>query len=589
MSTTRNIPNYAASYLKRFANQAIPESQLEVRYRFIEAVERLFSEHSNVADLWEHLGYNLDSYTDISRRRPGHLLFWSDGSSEGLGIVLNDTDKLLQLDPAASGTLPILDVADNTFLGGLDVGVLAGEAAENDAFPIIPYKTGKTHGRKRISADPNTGRLSGLLIFNGLGTMSNTDLDLYVKNFAMNVDAFWSQQTVPSTGAPVTVFSSNNSLNPFVDDPNNGNPLPLNSGNFQQFIIDQEANGGLNECIFAVQDQNLNLRLQPQDLATLRNKFPTTIIEVGNTSPKEYAPFEVSYVDIKEGYGFMKETNNAAEAAHEFGHLCGLQDRYLECIEYPKPDDSNYNVRNIASLLSNFSLDTNGQTFENHLAQVGIPSTVNAVFVPRRANVPIVTWPRQMELEPDYDYQTNLYSRPQPGAMSSITDYQLQTVFSNRIDNQHVRIDFWIDDVEFQNIDGIHIDYRGVDVYNVDLRDDPVELECYNAWLNGMIINQIPGQLNITFITQKQWLKIYKGGGGKYRYMNKEYSYQSNTLVRIRFPQRSSSGRSLYCDFKQWKLERADLQTNRKDPFASQPYLPLWAARILIHNNWHSE
>jgi hypothetical protein len=174
MSTTLNIPNYAATYLKRFANQSIPASQTEVRYRFIEAVERLFSGQSNVADLWEHLGYNLDSYTDISRRRPGHLLFWSDGSSEGLGVVLNDTDKMLQLDPAASGTLPTLNVAGRVYLGGLDVGGFAmsplvikcskiAEAAEawhiNIRLPLLSLYTS-------LLADPANTPASNLVVLN---------------------------------------------------------------------------------------------------------------------------------------------------------------------------------------------------------------------------------------------------------------------------------------------------------------------------------------------------------------------------------------------------------------------------------------
>ncbi len=586
MSTTLNIPNYAASYLKRFANQAIPASQLEVRYRFIEAVERLFSGVEDVDSLWASLAQNLDTYTDVSRRRPGHLLFWNDGNTEGLGIVLNDTDKLLHLDPAASGTLSTLNVAGRVYLGGVDVKVLADNTGADAPLPIIPYKTGKTHGRKRISADPNTGQLSGLLIFNQLGTTSNFDINSYVIDFATNVHDFWSTQVVPSTGVPVKVYSPTTSLNPFVSDPN-VNPYLLNRNNVDQFIADIEAAGGLNECIFAVQDQNINLSLRPQDLTKLSNRFPATFIDVGDTSPKKNAPYRVSFVDITEGYGFMNVGNNAAEAAHEFGHLCGLQDRYLECIEYPKLSGLEFNATGEARLLSNYSLDSNGSSFENQLPITSPPNTINPIFEPHRSNVPIVTWPKQMELEPDYDYQTNLYSSPLPGATTDLTTYQLETVFSDRIDNQHVRIDFWINDVELNYLDGIHIDYRGADIYNQDQVDTDVELECYDAWKNGIIRNQIPGQTKIDFVNRKHWLKIYKGGSGKYKYMNKKYD--SYTSLKVFFPQQSSSGRSLYCDLKEWKLDEADFKPGNKNPFASKAYLPLWAARIFIHTNWHSE
>jgi hypothetical protein len=133
MPTTLSIPQYTSLYLTRFANKSIPIAQQVFRDEFIQAVEQHIGVHGSVSELWSAVQSNFSTaYTDISNRRAGHLLFWSDGTGEGVGIVLPDTSKMRVLDPTATTVLPTVGVAGKSFLGGVDMGEIV---EENNAKP----------------------------------------------------------------------------------------------------------------------------------------------------------------------------------------------------------------------------------------------------------------------------------------------------------------------------------------------------------------------------------------------------------------------------------------------------------------------
>jgi RHS repeat-associated protein len=102
-----------------------------------------------------------------------------------------------------------------------------------------------------------------------------------------------------------------------------------------------------------------------------------------------------SFIEGNWGYMFFKSTNNASEAAHEFGHLFGLSDRYHEILEYDNAS--------------------------------------NDAFDPNKRNT-VAMSESMFRQEKDFDSSTNLFS----GGESTLTEKQLKIVFNRfRLERQY--------------------------------------------------------------------------------------------------------------------------------------------------------
>jgi RHS repeat-associated protein len=192
-------------------------------------------------------------------------------------------------------------------------------------------------------ADPKTGKITGNVYFklddDMITDKSGDDAELlsnYITAFKENVNNVWNSLTLAD-----------------------GTPVDVTGVNFLPFIE------GTTE------------------LET--NDFLLTVGNRGSSNPDTI--HGRSYIDFDRKTGYMYHNKNAEEAAHEFGHIMGLSDRYANVMQYDPY------VKDIGYTLS------------------------DAGFVPL-----------VLKGEKDYNPLTNLMS----GAGTSLTQKQLSIVFNNR-------------------------------------------------------------------------------------------------------------------------------------------------------------
>jgi hypothetical protein len=280
-----------------------------------------------------------------------------------------------------------------------------------DWYPLaatsVPWFDDRRCFPKVIQGNPATRQLTGIIIFTADSdfTPSNTypTLQAYCDAFRAAVLAHWQnnfgirvcnsgQQSTPinfdtfvSTDLNQVFFTIDNPTDPFLTRLQN--------------TIDNT-----NPCI----DNNLVGRIA---YITVGSGASNPINPVSNIQ----TPLDAINAALVTGYMELSD-NIASTAPHEFGHLCGLADRYVECCSFDSTDITN--------------------AFVNALPTQNNPNPVdNATHRNKRTTLPIALLRKNGSmLEPTYNYRTNIMSNPQASANCSLSSQQRNIVLSQDSD-----------------------------------------------------------------------------------------------------------------------------------------------------------
>lgn len=461
MSIT-NINTFSINYLKQFSASHFLTGQQAQRQQFDAAAAGLFSGSTLAETLSNGLADGrITVPTSVSELKSGNIIFWEDNDNETqVGVVLPDLARALHLNPATTDY-------ESVSLNGLNLKgrvVVQGWISENAPDIINPAVTMNydisVNPYRAIRGNVQTGQLTGIIIImedTGVTWSGGSSLTAYANAFRQNIVNYWEQQTTPTeTGAVPNSLRVNTA---------GVQPIASKADFLGRFASPNS--GLLSEVDFFVYTDTAN-PLSPSDIANTFYSDRIALITVGNGG----AGTTIS--GITRGVvttGYMMLSSNAGEAAHEFGHLCGLADRYAEAVLYD--DAFRLSQQNTFDFINPIRVSQSG--LQRGLADAFIPTrtdlnqavpsvpsnnianlamiTAGAVFAnyrrPERVTIPIIIQ------EPDYDYRTNIMSKSEASVGSTLSNFQLSVVFNNIGEITPFRVDLYIPRSDLNLFDGI--------------------------------------------------------------------------------------------------------------------------------------
>jgi hypothetical protein len=539
MSASLNSNQFAVNYLKEFSASQFLAGQQAQRQLFDAAAAGLFSGSTLAETLSNGLADGrITAPTSVSELKSGNIIFWEDNNNETqVGIVLPDLARALHLNPAVtdyeSVSLNGLNLKGRVVVQGWIGSEVVNSPSVSVNHPVsIPYNpiTTKNYPRpirgatlqERLSGFMPTNALSGVLIF-------ETDTDF---NYTGGINAYANFYM----NSVVSIWQS--FLSP------DGSNILLNSNPIIQNLTQVDFNNlEIDTVHFFVNDTGTSLPNLLNSNAPIPNLIMNYLtsnvtrlaqVIVGNGANSS---MPISHVGRSSAitYCYMFQNDGAEVQAHEFGHICGLADRYVNVLDVPL--NNNLTTGNIVVPinLTQVGQPTIGPNIllPNALLQFDVELFPNTVAISRRTSYPIIYLN-----EPSYDYLTNLMSV----SGNTISDTQIAVIFNPDIfefEAPPFRVNLFVMNNEVSICDGVEFVYANNNT-NV------VSFQGMKLWNNRAEIfdgtlprNQRP--VNIpAFINRDQWFKLLNSLNGTYDIFRPNNAFTSDT----RYSKFSSSMRS---------------------------------------------